>query len=499
MADEQSISKRVIVGAAWLVTMRWGIRVLGLISTLVLARLLTPEDFGIVAISMAYVGIVFGVTNLNISKALIQFRDAGRECYDTAWTLGLLRGLALAILIVASGIPLASIMDEPRLKAVVMVLALLPLITGIENPYFVEFEKQLNFSKRVILELTAKVVTVASTIVLAFVFKNYWALIIGMLISVCIQILMSFALRPAMPRPCLSETRRLLSFTIWISGNAILSQLNIRVFNFSIGASVGTAPTGKFHMGLELSDLVTELVAPLYPLMYSAYAHLSQDFKRLKEAYIAAAAAQFAVALPAGIGLALISRDFILVVLGEKWMSIVPILALFAVLRGIESLVASVDSVIISLRKQKQTFFREFALTIVTGICIIIAFSYGTLESFVIARFVSGLFYTSFTQYLIYRNLGAETCKRQWFRSWRSIGAALVMVQSVWLIQSVVPESMETGDSILRLAICIVVGGATYISAHLFLWWANGRPLGPEDWIIKNVSAFLKKRKLGLV
>lgn len=123
--------------------MRWSVRALNLVSIIVLARLLMPEDFGISALAVSYIAIVEGLTALPTSQALIRIRNAGRALYDTAWTLGILRGAGIALLMLASSLPVASLMDEPRLEMVIFVLALKPLVSGAKNPRFIDFEKHL--------------------------------------------------------------------------------------------------------------------------------------------------------------------------------------------------------------------------------------------------------------------------------------------------------------------------------------------------------------------
>ena len=124
--------------------------------------MLVPEDFGIVALATAYIAIVEGLTALPMAQALIRFRDADRSLYDTAWTLSVLRGVAIALLILASAAPVAGLMDEPRLITVILVLALRPLLEGLINPRFIDFDKDLDFSRPMMVRVGTKAVAVAS-------------------------------------------------------------------------------------------------------------------------------------------------------------------------------------------------------------------------------------------------------------------------------------------------------------------------------------------------
>ena len=172
--------------------MRWSVQLLGLGSTLVLARLLVPEDFGIVALATAYIAIVEGLTALPMSQALIRYRDADRSLYDTAWTLGLLRGVFIALLILASAVPVSNVMNEPRLLAVIMVLAVRPLLEGLINPRFIDFDKHLDFSRPMMVRVGTKAIAVVVTVGLAIALRSYWALIIGGLVSASVRLPLTY-------------------------------------------------------------------------------------------------------------------------------------------------------------------------------------------------------------------------------------------------------------------------------------------------------------------
>ncbi|HLU91173.1 MAG TPA: oligosaccharide flippase family protein, partial [Pedomonas sp.] len=101
--DKQSktapMAGRLMVGGAWMVATRWVLRLLGLVNVVVLARLLTPGDFGIVAMAMAFVAIADAIMNLGAESAVIQMGEKGRKYYNAAWTLRIVQNLGLAAII----------------------------------------------------------------------------------------------------------------------------------------------------------------------------------------------------------------------------------------------------------------------------------------------------------------------------------------------------------------------------------------------------------------
>lgn len=492
--DRSTIGRKVTVGASWLIMMRWTMRLFGLVSTMVLARLLTPEDFGIVAIATSYIGIILGMTDLNISRAIIQFKDVERNVYDTAWTLGIIRGLILATIILLSAIPVANFIDEPKLVYVITALAFSAFLAGFENPRFVIFEKDLKYSKLFILEISTKIAAVVTTITCAFIFQNYWALIGGMLVSTAIRLLLSFLLRPALPRFCLQATNRILSFVVWLSGNTILTQLNTRLFNFVIGSVVGIAQTGKFHMSMELSELVNEFQGPLARVLYSAYSKINNSVERLTEVYISASSVIFLLVLPAGVGLSLISRDFIFIILGEQWLNIAPYFSLFCIMIGLTSISATSDAILVALGRQKLVFYRELSLTVVTFISLGVAIWYETLLGFVIARFVSGLLWAVLTQFFVQKSLKMRVGQRLFIRLWRVLVAVICMVVAVLFAQRYYNDTMEFSSSLIRILISVGTGAACYSGVLILLWNISGKPEGPEKWILTNIISKITRK-----
>ena len=121
------------VGAAWTVSMRLAISGLGIISTMILVRLLSPEDFGLVALATMLLGFLAVMSDFSFEIYLIQHQDASPEHYDTVWTLSIIRGAALSLILVAFAKPVAVFFDQPPLQGILYWLALTLLIGGFRN------------------------------------------------------------------------------------------------------------------------------------------------------------------------------------------------------------------------------------------------------------------------------------------------------------------------------------------------------------------------------
>src|SRR5688500_7124382 len=173
-------SGHLLRGSAWMIAMRWATRALGLVSTIILARLLAPEDFGVVAMAMVVVGFLEVFTHTGVDLALIRDAQATREHYDTAWTLEILQAALLALALLAAAPYATGYFGDARVLEVMQILSLRAFVGGFENIGVVAFRRELNFTREFWFGVFKKMSTVAVTIVAAFVFRSYWALVLGL-------------------------------------------------------------------------------------------------------------------------------------------------------------------------------------------------------------------------------------------------------------------------------------------------------------------------------
>src|SRR5579872_3725969 len=220
-----SLQRQMVKGSAWVIGVRWAVRFLGLISTIVLARLLVPADFGIVTIAMIILGTVEVFAQTGQHLAIIRHPNPTREHYDTAWTIFIMLYSSLALIIFLCA-PLTVIyFHEPRALLVVRILALKTFIAGFENVGIVDFQKYLEFHKQFLYRVLPSVVSFFVTLAAAFALRNYWALVIGILTQEFTGFVLSYVLSPFRPRLGLSKVRELWSFSLWTFVRSIAGYL----------------------------------------------------------------------------------------------------------------------------------------------------------------------------------------------------------------------------------------------------------------------------------
>jgi O-antigen/teichoic acid export membrane protein len=174
-----SIQREILVGTAWVAAARWGIRGLGVVSTMVLARLLVPDDFGLVALATMVAGMIAIFAEVGMLLHLIREPDPDRTHFDTVWTLRLMLGGSLAAVIFVVAPFAADWFNDPRLETVLRWLALPSLMQGLQNPGVVWFRKNLDFRRDFLFLLSQKVVSFAVALSAAALLRDYRALVAG--------------------------------------------------------------------------------------------------------------------------------------------------------------------------------------------------------------------------------------------------------------------------------------------------------------------------------
>src|SRR3989344_1986854 len=299
----RSVQSKMARGAVWMMLFKLVERSLGLVSTLILVRLLAPADFGIMAMAFSFILVAELLTAFGFDIALIQRQDATEEHYHSAWTCNVLLGLIITVLMLATAWPIALFYGQPDVFWVVCALAIGPLIGGAENIGVVAFRKDLDFRKEFAFQLSRKVAGFVVAVPLAFWLQSYWALVGGTLAFKLAGTVNSYWVHPFRPHFSLRQARALIGFSKWLLLNNIVGFLKERTSDFFIGRLHGPAALGLYNVSYEFANLPsTEMSAPINRALLPGFARLTSDRAALAGAYLNAMRLLALFAIPAAIG-----------------------------------------------------------------------------------------------------------------------------------------------------------------------------------------------------
>ncbi|WP_428407792.1 lipopolysaccharide biosynthesis protein [Hyphococcus sp.] len=494
--ENASLTARVARGAAWIFGAGVAARLLGAINTIIVARLLVPDDIGIVATATVAMQLLQGISDIGVSQAVVKFRDADRDDLDTLFTLSVLRGLLIGALLFA-GAPLAAeFYGDPRFFWAFSAVALFPVLTGFLNPRFYEFERDLKFSREFIVTILNRIAGVAVSLSIAIMFRTYWAIIAGMLASAIVQLSLSYLLRPHAPRFTFRSLRKVFGFSGWLAGVSFMAALNNKLDVPILTRLAGAGGAGVYFMGLQLSEMAAgQIAAPLTRAIYPGLSELQEEPQRMRAGFLKGVEALGAFAMPAAFGLALTAPDLTLVLLGEKWDAAVPAIEFLAPVIGLQSLFFATQAYAVALGLTRLVFFRELIFFLVRmPVFLWAALAHG-LPGAILAAAGMGLFHVVLNLALYARASGGPFWEPV-FAARRPLGAVAVM--AIWFV--LVHPTIFVLDSLpapLRLCADIAAGAALYGAALFALWRLEGGPDGIERRILSACSTAWRKLSPG--
>ncbi|GJL92660.1 lipopolysaccharide biosynthesis protein [Hyphococcus sp.] len=487
-----SLTSRVARGAAWIMGAGFAARLLGALNTIIVARLLAPEDIGIVATATITMQLMQGISDIGVSQAVVKFRDADRDDLDTLFTLSALRGVLIGALLFIAAPFAATFYGDPRLFWAFAGVALFPVLTGMLNPRFYEFERDLNFSREFFVTLANRLIGVAVSITIAVIFRTYWAIIGGMLAGALVQLILSYVLRPYQPRFSFKSISKVFGFSSWLAGVSFMAALNNKLDVPILTRLVGTSGSGVYFLGMQLSELVAgQIAAPVTRAIYPGLSELQGDPARMRRAFLRGVEALGAFAMPAAFGIAFTAPDVTHVLLGEKWAGAAGVIALLAPVIGLQSLFYATQSYAVALGLTRLVFFRELIFFFTRmPVFIWAAITHG-LQGAVMAAAGMGLFHVMLNLALFSRASGRPF--------WEPLMAAHRPIASVaamaaWFVL-INPQITVFGDlpSIVRLGVDIGIGASIYVLAMIALWRIEKCPDGIERHVVDAVSAISAK------
>ena len=482
-----AIAGEIAKGAAWVIFCRALTRGISVISIVILARLLSPEDFGIMALAMAMIAVMELAGNFSFDVTLIQKQDAADEHYNTVWTLGLIFQTAIALLLVASAFPLAAAFDEPQLAYALIALSSVPLLAGLQNIRIVDFRKHMLFHKDFAYMFTKRLVGFAVTIPLAFYLKSYWALVVGTIAGHLSGTILSYVLLPYLPRFSFKHCKELFSFSGWLFVNNILLFFRYQASDIIVGKVAGTASLGIFEVSNQVGNLATnELIAPINRAVLPGLSKVNDNPQELSANFLRIVGVIALIAVPAGVGISAVAEPLVHAGLGEKWLAAIPVITILGMASAVACLETYVDTACLAVGRpdivtKLYAVYVPVLLTLTTIFTQqwgVVGAAYGWLTA---ALLNLPLFYTVMLRAI------KVPIRAFVFRVWRPAVACMIMFLSVRWGLSAIPT----------LAISVAGGFAVYVTSVMSLWYLSGRPEGAERELLDKVASRLSFLKSG--
>ena len=362
------LGKQAISAVVWISSAKALSQALSWLITIILARILMPEDFGLLAMAFVLIGFLDIMGTFGMGAAIIQKESLDEIELHTVFWVCLLLGFIYYWAVYFLAPIFAGFFNQEKLTQIIRTLGISFPILGLKAIPYNLLTKALEFRKRSSAELYSVLGGGLCSVVLAIRGEGVMSLVYGTLVRYAIQTTVTFCFRPWLPRMCfsLSKTRRLISFGGLLVGSWVLEYLNARSATIIVGKALGDIVLGYYTMATQLAMIPVEKVTSVVnQVTFPVFSKLQRDKQGLRKYFMKVTKFLAMITFPALSGMVLVSDSLIEIVLGEKWLPIrVPLQMLCFV-----GIMRSVDQIIpgIFMAERKPGLFLKY-----TGLCIIV-------------------------------------------------------------------------------------------------------------------------------
>ncbi|MEY2449796.1 MAG: hypothetical protein QOH79_3272 [Acidimicrobiaceae bacterium] len=369
------IGRAAVRGVLWSYAAFVGSKLALFASTVVLARLLAPDDFGVMSLSLAIMTYVDALNDFGIGQAIIYLDRDDETTASTAFVMTMATGIAAAAVVAFSAAPMARLFNEPDLVPIMRILALSYVLVSLSAVHSARLRRMMNFRRRVVPELAKSAVKAVVSVGFAAAGFGVWSLVWGQLAGVAVSTIVYWKALPWRPRWNFDRdtARQILTYGGGMMLVTFLAVVARDVDYLIVGQRLGAAELGRYTLGFRLPDLV--LMGVTYAVseaFFPALSRLRAGGTALRSTYLRAVSALALVTAPLGVGIAVIAQDFVHVAYGERWATTAPVLSLISLYFIAQSIVFVAGDVYKALGRQRILWIITAARLVVTVVVLLL-------------------------------------------------------------------------------------------------------------------------------
>lgn len=374
-------SKQAIIGLSWISAFRVVSRGISLMRLVILARIISPSEFGVFGIATIALAFLEILTETGINVFLIQLKKDIDRFINSAWIVSILRGTIMSIVILAASPFIVDFFKLPDLHRFLLLISIVPFIRGFINPSIIKYQKELKFNNEFYLRLAIFIFDSTISLILVFLTHDAIGFVWGLVAGALFEVILSFALFKPYPRlkfnPNMIKT--IVRSGKWVTFSGIFNYIAENGDNIVVGKILGPSALGIYEMGYNIATLPISEVADVFnKVAFPVYSRISEDIHRLRKAFIKSSLGVSFAVIILSILIFLLPKELFVLVLGEKWLGVIFILkplVLYGALRGISG---TTSALFLSMGKQNYVAVMTFIRLLVLAITIVpLTVSYG--------------------------------------------------------------------------------------------------------------------------
>lgn len=456
------MDERAVRGVPWTLLAYAATKLVNVGTTLVLARLLVPADFGLVALAWLAVGLVSVLRDLGLGATLVLRQDLGPREQGTVLTLMLVIGAACAALVAAASPLVADAFGEPRLAGVVAALAGTLLVGGLTGFYEALLQRELEFRARFASQMTQAGLYALVALTLAAAGVGVWSLVIGQIAGILGYAAILVALAPYRVRPAYERTAAVDAIrTGWgFLGQAALAFVQQNADFFAVGRVLGAAPVGFYSMAYRLAELPYVGIAdPIAKVTFPGFARMRARGERIDRSFLSVLRLVALVTCPLGILLSACAEPFTEAVLGEKWLPLIGPLSVLGIWAAVRTVQVTLAWLLNSVGEAGVMALVSAAVLVPLIPGLLLAADGGGITA--VAWVMLGDMALSLGSLA---TLTASRAEVGIADQWRAVRPAIIALAPCWASAWGTAQALEGAAPIVALGASALVGAAVYLA-----------------------------------
>src|ERR1051325_2863334 len=357
-----SLRRRVRSGVSWSVSSSLIAELIRFVRSVVLARLLVPEDFGLFGMALTVVAATNALTTLGLSRTIVANKfetTAELEAHlNTVWSLELIRGFVIALVVAASAFPISRFYGQAQLKLIIPILGLVTLVQGCQNIGLSLLRKQISFARIFWYEVTTNTIGIALTVALALAMRNVWALVIGLLLTAALGTILSYVFHSYRPRLTFEPhaLRRALSLGKLTLVIALASYVTNMADNVMVGRLLGPAALGNYSLAFNIASApISLLVFSLSAVLFPAYAEITTERPTsLEPAFTRVFSIALMIVVTIAAPLFLLAGEGVELLFGPQWTTAGTVLRVLALVIPVRTLSLIISNFFWGLNRPRE-------------------------------------------------------------------------------------------------------------------------------------------------
>ena len=487
----KTLAERVFDSSVLLLLTRLVQRGIGVASMLVLARILEPADFGIIAIVLVVIQFFEIVSAVGTEQYIIQKSEVGYDDLNTAWTIRLLTNVVLWLVLIASAPLIADYFDKPELVFALRVCSLVLLIDSLCNPGIMLLKKNLTYRKILQLSVAQKLASFSVVMLVVFQYPSYWALIAGALVSSTSFAIGSYVIHPYRPSPQLSKFSEQFGFSQWMLYRSVFGFTRSQIDTILITKSFSLTDAGAFHLVKTLTHMpANDIVVPAVTPLLSAFSLAKSNLLDLALKFRVGLVFVVSLIVPVCVFLAVFPELIVDVFLGDKWTQAYTIFPVMAPLLLVLSVSKVYESVCLALGRVRDLFFYNVITTLVL-VSVLLLLVGASLETFVLNRTLIHLIMVMMFPLYISRFLDVNTF-RIVVLCIPAVGSALAAALFAGWIESYLPSLVPV--RLFGISIFFFTTYAVMITLAYYLFFNDAAEFGSVRALFAKLLARNKRQ-----